>query len=208
MKKHLREGSFKIEPFNMRLTGRHKLEYASFKPPSTIVLNSRILTCEKDLNVRDIYSPLVHYSITREVLKMDDYIGGNILLKRTMEHILKDHRDKLESGMLIVRNNNGEEYIKSIEDLASLWASQYVEMIMHYKTYVVHRYHKLPKLDFIWNLLKEELFPPSIFTCLENHLGINGVFDIITNMIGKYCLIEALNESKKIFDQNASKYVI
>lgn len=207
-KEQLHEGFFKIESFIMRRTGRYRLDYASFKPPSTIVLNSQILTCEKDLNTIGIYPSLVRYCITREVLKVDDYVGGNIMLNKTREHILRDHTDKLEKGMQIVIINEGEDYIKDLEDLAYLWANQYIEMVNNYKAYVVLRHHKLPKLNLIWNLLKDELFSPSIFTCLENHLGTSGVFNIITNMIGRYCLIEALNESKKILDENVSKYVI
>ena len=63
---------------------------------------------------------------------------------------MKAHEDKLDRSLQIIINAGGDSVIKDYEDLATLWAIQYVDMVTHYRSYVVLRYMQYPKIEQIW----------------------------------------------------------
>jgi hypothetical protein len=149
-----------------------------------------------------------HYTAVHEVIHADDHTGGDKLLLATRKHIFKTHKDKLETGMQFIQNNGGKDSITNFEDLASLWAIQYVDMVTHYRTYVVLRHKKYKKLDHIWSQLDKDYFSPNLLTCIEIEKGTEYVFNLFTNMMGEYCLIEALNDYKSIQEKNVGSYTV
>lgn len=204
----LRGGEFRAEPLPRSRTGLYTMDYGAFEPPSTIVLDSRIPFCDRPLNIPKLPRTLACYCATHELIHADDHTGGDRLLSDTQRHILKDHVDKLERGMQIIEQEGGSGCIGSYEELAGLWALQYVDMVTHYRTYVVLRHKRLPKLDFIWTGLRNNYFPPNLFTCIEHQRGIDYIFDIITKRAGEYCLIDVLKESESINKMNAFRYAV
>lgn len=207
-RRRMRGGVFRAIPLSRKRGAHYAMEYGSFDPPSTIVLDSRLPFCDRPLDISQLPSSMAQYSATHEVIHADDYTGGDTLLVKTMEHILRSHRDKLEKGMSIIEQQGGCECIKSYEDLARLWAMQYVDMATHYRAYVVLRFKKLPKLDFIWSHLQSDFFPPTLLTRIEQERGAENVFDTITCRAGEYCLIDALRDSQNISEKDASKYTV
>jgi hypothetical protein len=121
---------------------------------------------------------------------------------------LDSHDDKLEKSMEIIREDGGYLGIDNFEDLASLWAVQYVDMVTHYRSYVVLRHHRYPKLDQIWSRLRNDYFPPNLLTNIEVTKGVDYVFSLFTERIGEYCLIEALDEYQKLKEKQSASYMV
>ena len=204
----LRGGEFRADPL-LRNRGCYRAaEYGAFEPPSTIILDSRLPFCDRPLSIPELPSTLAHYCATHKVVHADDHTGGDLLLRATKRHILRDHGDKLERGMTIIEEKLGGDCIHGYDDLACLWALQYVDMVAHYKAYTVLRHNGLPKLDFIWTGLSDSYFSPNLLTCIEHQKGIDHVFDAIAERAGEYCLIEALDESEIIKKKNMDRYTV
>jgi len=207
-RERLRSGEFRADPLPRNRGGTYEMDYGAFEPPSTIVLDSWLLYCDRPLSIPKLPGTLASYCATHEVTHADDHTGGDRLLKVTRRHILKDHGDKLEKGMQIIEREGGSDCIDGYKELAGLWAVQYVDMVTHYRSYVVLRHKRLPKLDFVWARLRDHFFPPNLLTCIENQRGIRHVFDIITRQAGEYCLIEALRDSQQISERNTLRYLV
>ena len=204
----LRGGDFKAEPILRTRGSSYATDYGAFEPPSTIILDSWLPFCDRPLSIPQLPRTLARYCATHELIHADDHTGGDGLLSETQRHILKDHRDKLETGMRIIEQEGGSGCIGSYEELAGLWAVQYVDMVTHYRSYVVLRHKQLPKLDFIWAGLRNNYFPPNLLTCIEHQKGVNYIFDIFTRRAGEYCLIDALRESESINKMNFYRYTV
>jgi hypothetical protein len=204
----LKEGVFRAEPLPRRRGSSYAMEYGAFEPPSTIILDSRLPFSDRPLNIPQLPSSLSLYCATHEVIHADDHTGGNRLLMETRIHILEDHLDELEKGMQFIEQEDGKSCINDHEELAGLWALQYVDMLTHYRAFVVLRHKKLPKLDFIWTGLRNDLFPPNLLTFIEQEKDISYIFDIITKKVGEYCLIDTLEEFKNISEKNACGYTV
>ena len=142
------------------------------------------------------------------MVNADDYVGGDRLLRRTVEHIISDHSNELRKGMIVIKSNGGCNCIPNSNDLADLWAMQYVDAVAHYRAFVALRHRGLPMLDQIWARLSDDPLSPSLFTYLEQQRGVNEIFDIVTNGAGEYCLIEALKECQGISERNAYAYTV
>lgn len=207
-RKILRRGSFKALPLNPRRANRNSMEHGSFLPPATIILDKRLPKSDHPMDMPDFVETLTMYSAIHEVFHADDHAGGNKLLMATREHILDRHEDKLEKSMSIILEEGGSPAIKDYGDLASLWAVQYTEMVAHYKSYVVMRQMKRPKLDRLWSRLRNDYFPPNLLTCIEVSRGTDYVFSLFTDRLGDYCLIEALNEYNALKEKDAGSYTV
>lgn len=204
----LRRGSFKALTLNSRRGNRNSMEHGSFLPPATIILDKRLPRSDHPMDMPDFVETLTMYSAIHEVFHADDHMGGNKLLVATRSHILERHEDKLEKSMSIITEEGGSPAIKGYGDLASLWAVQYTEMVTHYKSYVVMRHMKRPKLDRLWSRLRNDYFPPNLLTCIEVRKGTEYVFSLFTEKLGEYCLIEALNEYNALKEKDAGSYTV
>ncbi len=204
----LSRGSFKALTMNSRRVNRNSMEYGSFMPPATIILDKRLPKSDHPMDMPDFVETLTMYTAVHEVFHADDHVGGNKLLMATREHILDRHEDKLEKSMSIIMEEGGSPAIKDYGDLASLWAVQYTEMVTHYKSYVVMRQMKRPKLDRLWSRLRNDYFPPNLLTCIELSRGTDYVFSLFTERLGEYCLIEALKEYNALKEKDAGSYTV
>jgi len=206
--RRLRNGNFKAGNINSRKSKTYAMEFGSFNPPATIILDKKLPLIDRPLNLPDFTQTMTVYSAVHEVIHADDHTGGDELLIATQLHILKQHRDKLEKGMEIIVDEGGCVSIQDFKDLAGLWAVQYVDMVTHYRAYVVLRQHKFPKLEEVWSRLNTDYFPPNLLTCIELEKGVKYVFNLFTERMGEYCLIEALDDFKKIKEKNACSYTV
>ena len=204
----LKTGILKADYLNHKWKKVYTHEYGSFIPPSTIFLDKKLPFCDRPLDMPHFCETMSHYTAVHEVIHADDHTGGDKLLLATRKHIFKTHKDKLKTGMEFIKNNGGKNSIRSFEDLASLWAIQYVDMVTHYRAYVVLRHKKYKKLDQIWSQLDKDYFPPNLLTCIEIEKGTKHVFHLFTDMLGEYCLIEALDDYKSIKEKNVDSYTV
>jgi hypothetical protein len=207
-RERLRDGIFRAEQMPRNKVKPYHMDYGSFDPPATITLDSRLPFSDEPLHMPELPQTLEHFTATHEVIHADDYTGGDWMFTATREHILCEHRDKLEKGMRIIETERGSECIRSSEDLACLWAMQYVDMITHYRAYVVLRHHQFPKLDQIWRHLHNDFFQSNLLTQIEREKDIRYVFDHIIRRAGEYCIVDALKESVSIGKSKASRYTI
>jgi len=207
-KLRLDTGSFIAGTVNRKHGNRYSMDYGSFTPPSTITLDRRLPSSDRPMDMQDFAETMTAYSGVHEVIHADDHTGGDVLLLATRDHILREHSDKLEKSMTIIQREGGCSAIANHQDLASLWAVQYVDMVTHFRGYVVLRHNKYPKLDQIWSRLSDDYFPPNLLTCIENSRGTEYVFSLFTERVGEYCLIEALEEYNAIKERDSSSYTV
>lgn len=204
----LRHGVFKAMPLNKKEDGSLNMDFGSFIPPSTIVLDYDLPSSDSPLHMPELAETMTLYSAVHEVIHAGDHITGNTLFLETCQHILKEHKDKLSKGMNVIREQGGSNCIRSKHDLAALWAIQYVDVVTHYRTFVVLRHKSLPKLDHIWSRLREEHFPPNLLTCIERHNDTEYVFKLFNKKKGEYCFIEAFQEYQNIKEQQVKTYTV
>jgi len=207
-KLRLETGSFIAGAVNKRRGGKYTMDYGSFNPPSTIILDRGLPSSDHPMDIPDFAETMIAYSGVHEVIHADDHTGGDRLLLATRGHILSSHKDKLEKSMRIIKEEGGCGAICDYGDLASLWAVQYVDMVTHYRSYVVLRHRKYPKLDQVWSRLSDDFFPPNLLTCIEASSSPEHVFRLFTEMAGKYCLIEALEEYNAIKEKDSCSYTV
>jgi hypothetical protein len=201
-------GTFKAVHMNHFRHNKYLMDYGGFVPPNTILLDRNLPSSDHPMNMPEFTETLTVYSAIHEVLHADDHVNGDKLLLATREHILKRHTDKLSKSMLIIQNEGGCDAIRDYKDLATLWAVQYVDMVTHYRSYVILRHMKYPKLDHLWSRLRNDFFPPNLFTCIEVNKGTEYVFRLFNEKMGGYCLIEALDEYKAVKELNCNSYMV
>jgi hypothetical protein len=204
----LKKGKFEATPLPWRRADNYQMAFGAFKPPDTIILDSRIPFCDKPFNIPDIPRTLVYYTATHEIIHADDHVGGDLMYYATQEHILSEHEDKLKKGMRAIEEGAYCDNIRSYEDLACLWAVQHVDMVTHYRTYVVLRHSRFPKLDLIWNITQNEAVPPTMLTDIEKARNARYVFESIMGCMGEYCIIDILMETKSIGYKTAMNYTV
>lgn len=204
----LRDGRFRAAPIPKKRGRSYQMDHGSFEPPATITLDSELPFCDRPLDLPELSQTLTHYTSTHEVIHADDHTGGDWMFRATREHIIGDHHDKLEKGLRIINGEGGCEHIRSHEDLACLWAMQYIDMITHYRAYIVLRYWNFPRLNLVWGLLRNDLFPPNLLTKIEREKGVKYIFEAIIGRAGEYCIIDALKESASISERDAGRYTV
>jgi hypothetical protein len=207
-RRRLKTGIFKAAYINNPKGQNYSMDYGSFQPPSSIFLDKRLPSSDHPLDMPDFAETLTTYCAIHELIHADDHTGGDRLLLETRKHILNVHEDKLEKSLHIVESDLGSDYISNYDDLASLWAIQYVDMVTHYRGYVVLRNMKYPKLDQIWSRLGTDYFPPNLLTCIEVTRGSVFVFSLFNEHMGEYCLIEALNDFNCMKEREAQSYMV
>ncbi len=204
----LSKGVFKAKNINNRRNRAYAMDFGAFQPPNIIHLDKGLPSCDHPMNLPEFAETMITYTAIHEVIHADDHTGGDKLLLATRKHILETHKDKLKTSMEIIKNDGGYVGIDNYDDLASLWAVQYVDMVTHYRGYVVLRHNKFPKLDQIWSRLRDDYFPPNLLTNIEVTKGVDYVFSLFTEKIGDYCLIEALDEYQKLKEKQSASYMV
>lgn len=208
--KRLAGGIFKAEeiPYEKRANSFYALNYSYFEPPSTISLDRRRPFWDNPLDLPEMVETATHFCAVHEVIHADDYREGNRVVTETVRHIGEAHQDKLKTSIRLLKESGAPEFIKRRKTLMRIWARQYADMITHYRTYLILRQRRFPKIDYLWSCLYSNYFPPNILTAIEREKGVNYVLRRITEDIGNYCLIEALKESEEISKKNAERYTV
>ena len=204
----LKRGTFQAAPLRKEREGKYQTFYGDFAPPATIILDDELPFCDRPLEIPEVPSTMAYYTSVHEVIHADDYAGGDHIIKATQEHILEEHNDKLEVSMEIIRERSDDDCIRTDEELAGLWAIQYSDLLTHYRSYVVLRHHRFPRLDFIWNFMQNDTFPPSLLTRIEREKGTRYIFETIIERVGEYCLIDVLMETINIGEKSAEAYTV
>lgn len=184
------------------------MDYGCFIPPSIIKLESLLPFSDHPLDLPELASTLTLYSAVHEIIHADDYIGGDKLLNLTKKHILQEHYDKIKVALKIIKKQCGNSCIRNVDDFAELSAKNYIDMVTHYKSYVVLRYGDSPKLDLIWDRLNNYYFPPNLLTKIEREHGIDYIFSLFIDKAGEYCLIDAFNDYEEISRRNENKFIV
>lgn len=187
---------------------QYGMDFGCFSPPSTILLDRNLPFSDRPLDIPELASTLTLYSAVHEVLHADDWVGGDKLQRMTRDHMLREHKDKLEKALEFIRDEEGTDCIKTVAELANLNASHYVDMVTHFRSFVALRYADVPKLDMIWDKLTVNFFPPNLLTMIEAEKGTDYVFGLFTENAGRYCLIEAFEEIESIGKKSASQYTV
>ncbi len=207
-KRRLREGTFEAKPLSNMREETYRMAFGSFSPPATIVLDSHLPFCDMPMDIPDVPSTMTRYTAVHEVIHADDHAGGDVTLHATREHFFRHHRDKLESGMEVIESADNGDCICNCEELANIWAIQYVNLLTHYRSYVVLRHHRLPRLDMVWDMMQNDFFPPNLLTQIEIERDMRYVFEKMIERAGEYCIIDALLESKRIRDKHVTRYAV
>ena len=204
----LESGRFIAQQLPRNRTGTYHMVYGTFEPPSTIILDSKLPFCDHPLDIPEIPHTMSYYTATHEVIHADDHIGGDLTYLATHEHILRNHGDQLKESMKIIRVNGNDDCIQDEYDLACMWAIQYVDILTHYRSYVVLRHHGFPKLDMVWDLMQTEIFPPSMMTTIEDSRDMQYIFKTMIENAGNYCLIDAIQENQIIDAKRSESYTV
>lgn len=207
-RKKLKTGLFKAIHMNHKGDHTYSMDYGSFVPPDTILLDKNLPSSDHPMHLPEFAETLTVYSAMHEVLHADDHMNGDRLLVETKKHILREHKDKLRKSMRIIQHEGGCDAIRDYKDLATLWSVQYSDMVTHYRGYVVLRHLGYPKLDHLWSSLRNDYFPPNLLTCIEVSKGTDYVFSLFTEKVGDYCLIDALEEHNQIKAKYCSSYTV
>ncbi len=193
----------------INIRGRqYGMDFGCFNPPNTIMLDKNLPFSDRPLDLPDLASTLTLYTAVHEVLHADDWAGGDRLQKATQGHMLREHGGKLEKALDFIKSGEGTDLIKSVEDLAVLNASHYVDMVTHFRSFLVMRYAGAQKLDMIWDKMAINYFPPNLLTMIEAEKGAKYVADLWTQRAGGYCLIDAFEEYESIGKRSASIYTV
>ena len=207
-RKALDRGIFRASSLQSKRDGKYHTLFGDFAPPATIILDDELPFCDSPLDIPEVPRTMTYYTSVHEVIHADDYAGGDLTFTATREHILENHGDKLRMSMEIIRERADDDCIGSDEELAGLWAIQYADLLTHYRSYVVLRHHRFPKLGHIWDCMQSDLFPPNLLTKIETEKGTRYVFDEIIERVGEYCIIDALKETMNIGEKAADTYTI
>jgi hypothetical protein len=193
----------------INIRGRqYGMDFGCFDPPNTIMLDKDLPFSDKPLVIPDLASTLTLYTAVHEVLHADDWVGGDKLQLATMNHMLKEHKEKLKKALEFLMGEGGTDCIKTVSELAGLNAGHYVDMVNHFKSFLVLRYAGAPRLEMIWDKIAINFFPPQLLTMIEAEKGLNYVFDLFQNRAGNYCLIDAFEEYESIGKRSASIYTV
>jgi hypothetical protein len=187
---------------------QYGMDFGCFAPPSTIILDRDLAFSDKPMDIPELASTLSLYTAVHEVLHADDWVGGDKLQRLTRDHMLREHKDKLVKAFDFIKDKDGTDCIKTVNELANLNATHYVDMVTHFKSFVVLRYTKAPKLEMIWDKLSINFFPPNLLTMIETEKGTEYVFSLFTEKAGSYCLIDAFEEYESIGKRSAQTYTV
>jgi hypothetical protein len=204
----LSDGEFYAEGLTAIRGYQYGMDFGCFIPPSTIMLDKNLPFSDRPMDIPDLASTLSLYTAVHEVIHADDWIGGDQLQEATRNHMLSEHIDKLEKALEFISDDEGTNKIKTVEELANLNASHYVDIVTHFRSFVALRYADAPKLDMIWDRLSSNFFPPNLLTMIEAEKAAPYVFDLFTNRMGKYCLIDVFEDIELIGKKTARQYTV
>jgi hypothetical protein len=188
----LNYGTFRAEKFPLHRLSHYiyAKAYGYFKPPSTIVLDKDLPLEGKIFNQSLLATTATYYCAVHEVIHADDYTDDNRILNETLKHIKTKHKNELTNASHILRRHPKDHAATSKKEIGTTWAYQYVDSATHYRTYLVLKHKRFPKIENIWVSLYNSIFSPRFFTTIEKAKGFRYMARLLSNKIGKTCIVE------------------
>jgi hypothetical protein len=201
--RRLTHGTFRVKTFPVHRLSHfvHTKVYGYFQKPATIVLDEALPLSGKLFNQPLLSTTATYYCATHEVIHADDYTDNNRIVKDTRHHIEKEHKDELAEAATILSQYSKVSWTGRERDIINTWTYQFVDAATHYRTYLVLKHKEFPKIDNIWVSLYNSIFSPSLFTTIEDAQGLTYTSSILSERVGKICILEIA----KIFEATSGK---
>lgn len=208
--KRLNYGIFRARKFRLRRVSRYAYAkaYGYFKAPSTIVLDEDLPLEGKLFNQPELATTATYYCAVHEVIHADDYTDNNRIVNETLQHINTKHENELGEASRILSRYSRGRWGKNNKEIVNTWAYQYVDSATHYRTYLVLKHKKLPKIDNIWGSLYNSIFSPTLFTTIEKEKGLQYTVNLLSEHIGRTCIVEIAKEFEEISQKKARTYTV
>jgi hypothetical protein len=208
--KRLKNGIFRARKFRLRPVSRYAYAkaYGYFRVPSTIVLDEDLPLEGRLFNQPELATTATYYCAVHEVIHADDYTDNNRIVNETLQHIKIKHGNELAEASRILSRYSRSRWGKTHDEVVNTWAYQYVDSATHYRTYLVLKHKKFPKIDNIWVSLYNSIFSPRLFTMLENAKGLYYTAHILSKQIGETCILEIIKEYEEISQRNVRTYTV
>jgi hypothetical protein len=206
----LKHGIFRAESFLLRWLSHfvYAKAYGYFKSPSTIVLDEDLSSSGKLFNQPLLATTATYYCAVHEVIHADDYTDNNKIIRETLRHIERKHMDKLAEASSILSRHSRRTRRRGQRVVMKTWAYQYVDSATHYRAYLVLKHKKFPKIDNIWVSLYNSIFSPTLFTTIEKEKGLQYTVNLLSEQIGRMCIVEIVKEFEKISQKKARAYTV
>jgi hypothetical protein len=205
-----KNGVFKAEKFRPHhlSKGVYAKAYGYFKAPLTIVLDEDLPLEGSLFNQSELAKTATYYCSVHEVIHADDYNNSNRIIKDTLRHIRREHKNELTEASQILSKHSSGKWEHSRKEMINIWTYQYVDSATHYRTYVVLKHKKFPKIDNIWVSLYNSIFSPRLFTTIESAKGVQYTSELLSKLIGNTCIIEVVKEYEEISQQKVRRYTV
>jgi hypothetical protein len=208
--KRLQNGVFRARTFRPRRVSRYAYAkaYGYFKAPSTIVLDADLPLEGRLFNQPELATTATYYCAVHEVIHADDYTDHNRIVNETLHHIKTQHERELTEVSRILSRHSRGRWGTTHNEVVNTWTYQYVDSATHYRTYLVLRHKRFPKIDTIWVNLYNSIFSPRLFTTLEHAKGLEYTARFMSERIGKTCIVELVKEYEAISQRNVRTYTV
>jgi hypothetical protein len=206
----LNYGNFRAEKFEPHHLSHYiyAKAYGYFKPPSTIALDKDLPLEGKIFDQPLLATTATYYCAVHEVIHADDYTDNNRILNETLKHIKTKHQNELSDASQMVFRHSKDRAATSKKEIITTWVYQYVDSATHYRTYLVLKHKRFPKIDNIWVSLYNSIFSPRLFTTIENAKGYRYLTNLLSKKIGKICIVEIAKEYEAITHRKVRSYTV
>jgi hypothetical protein len=206
--RRLEHGTFRAEPFPVHRLSHfaYAKVYGYFRKPSTIVLEEALPLSGKLFDQPLLATTATYYCATHEVIHADDYTNNNGIIKNTLRHIRRKHKDELAEASEILSKHSKVRWTGSENAIINTWTYQFADAATHYRTFLVLKHKKFPKIDNIWVSLYNSIFSPSLFTTIEDAKGLQYTTSLLSKHMGKICIIEIVKMFEAISRKKTDLY--
>jgi hypothetical protein len=208
--KRLQNGVFRARKFRLRSISRYAYAkaYGYFRVPSTIVLDEDLPLEGRLFNQPELATTATYYCAVHEVIHADDYTDNNRIVHETLQHITTQHENELTEASRILSRYSRGRWGRTTKEIVNTWAYQYVDSTTHYRTYLVLKHKRFPKIDTIWVSLYNSIFSPRLFTTIEHAKGLSYTAYLLSEQIGKTCIVELVKEYEAASQRNVRTYTV
>ena len=205
----LEHGTLRADRFRVRRSGNVIAKtYGYFKAPSTIVLDENLLIEGQRFHQTELATTATYYSAVHEVIHADDYTNGNRIVQGTLHHIQKEHAHEIADAAEVLAKYTRGRWGRSPKAITNTWTYQYIDSATHYRTYMVLKHQQFPQVETVWVSLYNSIFSPRLFTGIEQEKGLHYTSDLLSEQIGRVCMVEIAEEFEKISQKKTRTYTI
>jgi len=206
----LKNGVYRARKFRLQPLSRYAYAkaYGFFKAPSTIVLDEDLPLEGRLFNQPELATTATYYCAVHEVIHADDYTDNNRIVTETLHHINTQHVNELAEASSRLSRHVRSRWGRTIKEIVNTWAYQYVDSATHYRTYLVLKHKQFPKIDTVWVSLYNSIFSPRLFTTLENTKGLYHTAQLLSDQMGRTCIVELVKEHEEASQRNVRTYTV